>query len=210
MTEIIVLGAGIGGIQWRTSFARSSAARRISHFCRIRRVHFVPPIHGWRSIGGSRKTSRSTSPRSAKTENWLRRHRGEACAARRERDRTQRRPPPYLRYLVIATGPALAFDEIDGLVRSETPFRLPCRSRKRDRRKWEHFCKNPGPIVIGAVQGASCFGPAYEFALIVNADLRKRKIRDRVPITFVTSSLYRPSRPWRRWRHQGRSRIGVP
>ncbi|MGO9235321.1 MAG: NAD(P)/FAD-dependent oxidoreductase, partial [Methylocella sp.] len=51
-------------------------------------------------------------------------------------------------------------------------------------------CKNPGPIVIGAVQGASCFGPAYEFALIVNADLRKRKIRDRVPITFVTSEPY--------------------
>src|SRR5699024_1405527 len=48
----------------------------------------------------------------------------------------------------------------------------------------------PGPVVIGAVQGASCFGPAYEFALILDADLRKRRLRDRVPITFVTSEPY--------------------
>jgi sulfide:quinone oxidoreductase len=45
-------------------------------------------------------------------------------------------------------------------------------------------------MVVGAVQGASCFGPAYEFALLANADLRRRKIRDRVPITFVTSKPY--------------------
>jgi sulfide:quinone oxidoreductase len=44
--------------------------------------------------------------------------------------------------------------------------------------------------VIGAVQGASCFGPAYEFAMILDADLRKRKLRDRVPMTYVTSEPY--------------------
>lgn len=49
---------------------------------------------------------------------------------------------------------------------------------------------DPGPIVIGAVQGASCFGPAYEFALILDNDLRKRRIRNKVPMTFVTSELY--------------------
>ena len=33
-------------------------------------------------------------------------------------------------------------------------------------------------MVVGAVQGASCFGPAYEFAkAIMETDLRKRKIR---------------------------------
>ncbi|HNV80106.1 MAG TPA: NAD(P)/FAD-dependent oxidoreductase, partial [Thermomonas sp.] len=52
------------------------------------------------------------------------------------------------------------------------------------------FLKDPGPIVIGAVQGASCFGPAYEFAMIVDADLRKRKLRDKVPMTFVSSEPY--------------------
>ncbi|WP_292363498.1 NAD(P)/FAD-dependent oxidoreductase, partial [Methylophaga sp. UBA1464] len=55
---------------------------------------------------------------------------------------------------------------------------------------WRHLLKNPGPIVVGAVQGASCFGPAYEFAFIMNRALRKAKVRDRVPMTFVTPEPY--------------------
>ena len=55
---------------------------------------------------------------------------------------------------------------------------------------YQSFLANPGPVVIGAVQGASCFGPAYEFAMILDADLRRRKLRDRVPITLVTSEPY--------------------
>jgi sulfide:quinone oxidoreductase len=43
---------------------------------------------------------------------------------------------------------------------------------------------------VGAVQGASCFGPAYEYAMIMDKDLRNRKIRDKVPMTFVTSEPY--------------------
>ena len=44
--------------------------------------------------------------------------------------------------------------------------------------------------MVGAVQGASCFGPAYEFAMILDTELRRRKIRDKVPMTFVTSEPY--------------------
>jgi sulfide:quinone oxidoreductase len=40
------------------------------------------------------------------------------------------------------------------------------------------------------VQGASCFGPAYEFAMILDTELRRRKVRDRVPMSFVTSEPY--------------------
>ena len=56
--------------------------------------------------------------------------------------------------------------------------------------RWDAFVKDPGPIVVGAVQGASCFGPAYEFAFIMDTDLRRRKLRDRVPMTLVTSEPY--------------------
>jgi len=45
-------------------------------------------------------------------------------------------------------------------------------------------------VVVGAMPGASCFGPAYEFAFILDADLRKRKLRHKVPITYVTSEPY--------------------
>jgi sulfide:quinone oxidoreductase len=55
---------------------------------------------------------------------------------------------------------------------------------------WERFVETPGPIVVGAVQGASCYGPAYEFTFILDTELRRRKIRDKVPMTFVTSEPY--------------------
>ena len=41
--------------------------------------------------------------------------------------------------------------------------------------------EHPAVIVIGAVASASCFGPAYEMAMIVDADLRRRKLRIRGP-----------------------------
>ena len=51
---------------------------------------------------------------------------------------------------------------------------------------WRRFLDDPGPMVIGCAPGASCLGPAYEFAFEVDHALRRRKMRHRVPITFVT------------------------
>ncbi len=94
-------------------------------------------------------------------------------------------------YLVVATGPALAFDEIPGLGPQANSISICHVDHAAEvAAGWEQFCREPGPMVVGAVQGASCFGPAYEFALLANADLRRRKIRHRVPITFVTSEPY--------------------
>lgn len=95
-------------------------------------------------------------------------------------------------YLVLATGPDLAFDEIPGLGPEAGCTQSICTldHAKRAWDEYQRFLENPGPIVVGAVQGASCFGPAYEFALILDADLRKRRIRDKVPMTFVTSEPY--------------------
>ena len=94
-------------------------------------------------------------------------------------------------YLVVATGPELAFDEIEGLgPEHNTNSSCDVDHASLANQSWEEFCKNPGPIVVGAVQGASCFGPAYEFAMIMDADLRHRRIRDKVPMTFVTAEPY--------------------
>jgi sulfide:quinone oxidoreductase len=94
-------------------------------------------------------------------------------------------------YLVLATGPDLAFDEIPGLgPNGHTQSICHVDHAEKAHAAFEAFCANPGPIVVGAVQGASCFGPAYEFAFILDTELRKRKIRDKVPMTFVTSEPY--------------------
>ena len=95
-------------------------------------------------------------------------------------------------YLVIATGPKLAFDEIEGLGPHGGFTYSVCNvdHAMKSHDAWGDFTKNPGPIVVGAVQGASCFGPAYEYAFIMDTDLRRRKIRNKVPMTFVTAEPY--------------------
>jgi len=95
-------------------------------------------------------------------------------------------------YLVIASGPRLAFDEIPGLGPHGGFTQSVCKTAHASiiGDQLEAFCENPGPVVIGAAQGASCYGPAYEYTFIIETELRKRKIRDRVPMTFVTPEPY--------------------
>ena len=99
-------------------------------------------------------------------------------------------------YLVITTGPKLSFSEVPGagpLSHGGGGFTHSVCSVDHAQAFWadyENFLKNPGPVIIGAMPGASCFGPAYEFAFILDTDLRRRKLRNKVPITYVTSEPY--------------------
>jgi len=94
-------------------------------------------------------------------------------------------------FLIIATGPELAFDEIEGFGPDGNTQSI-CHIDHAEKAAiaFDEFCKKPGPIITGAVQGASCFGPAYEFTFILDTELRRRKIRDKVPMTFVTAEPY--------------------
>jgi len=101
----------------------------------------------------------------------------------------------------VATSPDLAFDEIEGLgPEANTQSIRHVEHAEQASEAFEAFCKKPGPIVAGAVQGASCFGPAYEFAFILDTELRKRRIRDPGADDLChRRALYRPSRAgWRR------------
>ena len=95
-------------------------------------------------------------------------------------------------YLLICTGPRLAFDEVPGSGPVDGHTQSICTTDHAESAwdAYQAFLKNPGPMVIGAVQGASCFGPAYEFTFILDTELRRRKIRDKVPMTFVTAEPY--------------------
>jgi sulfide:quinone oxidoreductase len=94
-------------------------------------------------------------------------------------------------YLIVATGPDLAFDEVPGLGPSARTQSI-CQIDHALQAKFafDDLVRKPGPVVIGAVQGASCYGPAYEFAFIVDTALRQKKKRDQVPMTFVTAEPY--------------------
>ena len=95
-------------------------------------------------------------------------------------------------YLVIATGPKLFFEEVEGAGpeggHSQSICTVDHALTAYD--AYQELLNDPGQVIIGAMPFASCFGPAYEFAFIMDADLRKRKMRDKVPMTFVTSEPY--------------------
>ncbi|WP_223248353.1 NAD(P)/FAD-dependent oxidoreductase, partial [Sulfurirhabdus autotrophica] len=95
-------------------------------------------------------------------------------------------------FLILATGPKPAFDEIEGLDPDKGYVHsvVHMEDAHKSFTDYQEFVKNPGPIVIGAVQNSSIIGPVYEFAFLVDADLRRRNIRDRVPITLITPEPY--------------------
>ncbi len=95
-------------------------------------------------------------------------------------------------YLMIATGPKLAFEEVPGAGPNGGHTQSICTVNHavEAAKGWTGFINDPGHVVVGAMQGASCYGPAYEFAMIMDTDLRRRKIRSKVPMTFVTAEPY--------------------
>lgn len=95
-------------------------------------------------------------------------------------------------YGVIATGASLAFDQIPGFGPHGGYTHSVCTAPHAlaARAAWREFLDNPGPLVVGAAPGAGCFGPAYEFALMADWILRRRGLRDRVPITLITPEPY--------------------
>lgn len=99
-------------------------------------------------------------------------------------------------YLLITTGPKLSFGEVPGagpVSHGGGGFTHSICSVDHAQAFWadyQNFLNNPGSVIIGAMPGASCFGPAYEFAFILDTDLRRRKLRNKVPITYVSSEPY--------------------
>lgn len=88
-------------------------------------------------------------------------------------------------YLLIATGATGMTDEVPGLA-EYTHSVIHVDQAERALAAYREFVRHPGPIVIGAAAGASVLGPLYEYAFLVDADLKRRNIRERVPITLVT------------------------
>lgn len=193
MANIIVIGAGIGGIPCAYELRkRLPAAHRITLIGAGDRFEFTPS-NPWVAVGW-----RTPEQVGVELPELMRKHGVEfhsqpvthidaaGCSVALADGATL-----DYDYLVIATGPKLAFDEVPGLgPEAHTESVCTQAHAARARRQYEAFLTDPGPIIIGAAPGASCFGPAYEMAMIIDADLRKRKLRDRVPMTFVSSEPY--------------------
>jgi len=91
-------------------------------------------------------------------------------------------------YLVIATGYRNDLDAVPGLHEAPTITNLP--AAERTAAAWREFLADPGDVVIGATQRASCFGAAYEFLFNTSYQLRKAGLHGKVKLTYVTAEPY--------------------
>jgi sulfide:quinone oxidoreductase len=94
-------------------------------------------------------------------------------------------------YLVVATGYRNNMGVIPGLEPENAVYTI---TTMEDAVKagegWRRFLDDPGPVVIGATQGAGCFGAAYEFLFNMAYRLKKAGLRRRVTLTYVTAEPF--------------------
>jgi sulfide:quinone oxidoreductase len=95
-------------------------------------------------------------------------------------------------FVIIATGAELALDVIPGLGPENGYTQSVCNPHHAEiaRQAWVKFLENQGHLVVGAMPGAGCLGPVYEFALLADFVLRKAGKRQEIPITLITPEPY--------------------
>ncbi|WP_020484876.1 NAD(P)/FAD-dependent oxidoreductase [Methylomonas sp. MK1] len=194
MARIVVLGAGIGGVPMAYEMKETVGnAHEVVVISDSPTFHFVPSNPWvppkWRK---PEDLKIELAPVMAKKGiNFIQKAAIKVDPANNKIDLADGSSVEY-HFLIIATGPRLAFDEVPGLGPHGGHTSSVCHvdHAALAAEDWDRFMTEPGPIVVGAVQGASCFGPAYEYLMILETELRKRKIRDKVPMTFVTSEPY--------------------
>jgi len=94
-------------------------------------------------------------------------------------------------YLVIATGYRNNFQAVPGLGpdgHASTITTLEDAVHAGE--AWRRLLREPGDVVVGATQGAGCFGAAYEFLFNTSYQLRKAGLKSKVKLTYITSEPF--------------------
>jgi sulfide:quinone oxidoreductase len=193
MAKIVIVGAGIGGIPM--AFEMKDLARKEDEVVVIADTptfHFVPS-NPWVGVNWRKPEDIKVPLEPVFKKKKITFIQQKVARFQPEQNQVELADGSKVGYdyLVIATGPKLAFEEIPGLGPhgyTESVCHVDHAGPAGER--WQEFLQNPGPIIIGAVQGASCFGPAYEYMFTAETDLRQHEIRDKVKITYVTSEPY--------------------
>ncbi|MBI4684393.1 MAG: NAD(P)/FAD-dependent oxidoreductase [Nitrospirae bacterium] len=193
MAKIVILGGSFGGLTAAFELKRLLGNNAdITVVSDDERFVFLPSLP-WLIMGWRRPEDITLKV------NEILRHRGIEfiCEAAKQiipeasKILTSEKEIPY-DYLIISTGPYLSFEEIPGLgpEKGYTDCTFTLDHAARTGQTWKRILKNPGPMVLGSAQMVSCFGPSYELAFEMDAELRKRKMRHKVPIIYLTSEPY--------------------
>ncbi|WP_315770992.1 MULTISPECIES: FAD/NAD(P)-binding oxidoreductase [unclassified Bradyrhizobium] len=193
MADVVVIGAGLSGsLMAYELLPQLRKEDRVTVISQGSSYHFVPS-NPWVAVGWRKRDEIEidlVDVMQRKGIRLLTQGAKRVHAAENQVELTDGAMVAY-DYLVVATGPELAFDEIPGLgPDGHTQSVCHVDHAAHAKAAFDRLAEKPGPVIVGAVQGASCFGPAYEFLFILETELRRRKLRDQVPMTFVTSEPY--------------------
>src|SRR5271165_1723230 len=94
-------------------------------------------------------------------------------------------------YLVIATGYKNNFDVAPGLGPGGNAVTITTlEDAIKAGEAWRSLLNEPGDVIVGATQGASCFGAAYEFLFNASYHLKKSGLQKKVKLTYVTAEPF--------------------
>lgn len=196
MAHIVVLGGGIGGVSMAYDM-RAACGKKDGHKITVisdsPAFHFVPS-NPWVGVGWSTRAKIELP-----LEPYLKKKKIDFISVAAKKVHPDKNTVELVDgrsidydFLVISTGPRLAFERVEGLGPHGGFTQSVCHvdHAEKSAEAWAKLKKTKGPIIVGAVQGASCFGPAYEHAFIMHRDLVNAGIAHKCPITYVTSEPY--------------------
>jgi sulfide:quinone oxidoreductase len=194
MAHIVVLGAGTGGMPCAYELREALGSEHKITMVNERDYFQFVPSNPWVAVGWRDRSSVTFDirPHLERKDISFIAKRCDRIDAENNKIELDGGEIVEYDYLVIATGPRLFFEEVEGagpeVGHTQSICTVDHALKAYD--AYQDLLEDPGHVIIGAMPFASCFGPAYEFSFIMDADLRKRKMRDRVPMTYVTSEPY--------------------
>ncbi|MCK6547163.1 FAD-dependent oxidoreductase [Myxococcota bacterium] len=92
-------------------------------------------------------------------------------------------------HLILATGASADYDAVPGLgpERGHTEWIGTEEEVEHARRAFDRFLRDPGPIVVGAVQDARCAEASYDLLFDVAHELDRQGISMRAPLTWLAN-----------------------
>lgn len=189
MVRALVLGGNFGGLTAAFELRRKLGNEaQVTVVSKQKDFVYIPSLI-WVPFGRRKVSDISFDGASAFAKAGIGFVHDEAVRIRAEENRVELASGAVLEYdvLVVATGAELAWDAVPGLgpkAHSRSIFTPP--DAEATYEAWKAFVKEPGPVVVGAVPGASCMGAGYEYLFNLDHFARKAGIRKRIDITWVT------------------------
>lgn len=188
MSEVVVIGGSFAGLTGALEARRKlgpehivTLVSRTDDFVYIPSLIWVP--FGWRSVKDI-----SVPLKPVLDKHGVRFLKTEVTEVEPEQNRVITKDGAIeYDYLLVASGVSTRFDLIEGLGPDKNTYSVCTPSHAEEAREgWRKLVEDPGPVIVGASQGASCMGAGYEFLFNLEYAARKAGVRDRIDITWIT------------------------